>query len=68
MRKAVIIATATAFLGSTLAPVPANAMFFLMPFFLAAKVDPNWGKAAATKPEPKKKVAKMHSKKKKKRA
>jgi len=65
MKKALLIATATAFLGtSTLAPTPAQAMFFALPFFIGAKVDPNWGpKKAETK---KVKVAKQKKSKKKK--
>ena len=40
MKKALLIVTATAFLGtSTLIPTPASAMFFLLPFVLMAKQD-----------------------------
>ena len=63
MRKALIVATATAFLGSTLAPTPASAVFFMLPLFVGAKVDPNWSK----KSDPPKKVAKAKVKKSKKK-
>ncbi len=66
MKKALLIATATAFLGSsTLASTPAHAVFLALPLFLAAKVDPYWGPKKA---EPKKavKVAKHKKSKKKK--
>jgi len=65
MKKVLLIATATAFLGtSTLAPTPAQAAFPLLPLFIAGKVDPNWGQKKA---EPKKavKVSKKSKKKKK---
>lgn len=57
MKKALIIATATAFLGtSTLIPTPASAMFFLLPIVLLSKQDPNFH---ATNPYAQK-VAKRH--------
>ena len=66
MKKVLLIATATAFLGtSALAPTPAHAAFPLLPLFIGAKVDPNWG---TKKAEPKKavKVSKKSKKKSKK--
>ncbi len=65
MKKALLIATATAFLGgSTLAPTPAHAVFPLLPLFIGAKVSPNWGPKKA---EPKKAVKVTKNKKSKKK-
>jgi hypothetical protein len=57
MRKTILVLTATAFVGvTTLAPTPASAVFFLLPFVLMAKKDPNF-KAVNPYAKP---VAKRH--------
>ncbi len=61
MKKTLLVGTAAAFLGAaTLAPTPAAAVFPFLPFFVAAKVSPNW---SAPKPAPKKVVKKAKKKK-----
>ncbi len=64
MKKIITAVTAVAFLGTaTLTPTPAAAMFFLLPFVLPLKKDPNW-EANQAKAAKKMKVSKKSNKKK----
>ena len=73
MKKALLIATAIGFLGtSTLAPTPASAMWPFLPFMLMAKKDPNFSASTpaakkVVKKAKKTKTAKKSSKKTKKK-
>jgi hypothetical protein len=73
MKKALITATAVAFLGtSTLVPTSASAMFFLLPLVMLAKHDSaaktaKPAKHHAKRHHAKKKMAKTHHKKSKKK-
>ena len=69
MKKALLVATAAAFLGTaTLAPTPASAVFPFLPIALAAKVNPNFAAKAPAEKKVVKKAKKKSAKKSKKKS